>query len=298
MPRRIIPRAILPHLDVVWTGSGKMRAVMGIDAAWTLTNPSGVALAVENRNSWRVIAAATSYQRFHALADGGLVAEERPTGSSPEACALLASASVLCGHPVDLVAIDMPLARSPIVGRRNSDNAVSKAYGGRNCGTHSPNADRPGRISDDLRESFDLLGYPLRTDYPLRTHVVPPFGVIEVYPHPALVELAGASERLPYKYSNRGKYWPFVDQSERRTLLYRQWNEIVAKLENEIAGVAAALPRLELDASGWKMKAYEDALDAIICAWVAVCALEERATPFGDENSAIWIPRPRVSAGR
>lgn len=275
-----------------------MRTVLGIDAAWTLTNPSGVALAVENQNSWRVVAAATSYQRFHALADVGLVAEERPTGSSPNACALLASASVLSGRPVDLVAIDMPLARSPIVGRRNSDNAVSKAYGGRSCGTHSPSADRPGRISDDLRESFEVVGYPLRTDYPLRTNAASLVGVIEVYPHPALVELVGATKRLPYKYSNRRKYWPFVDQSERRSLLYQQWNQIVGKLESEITGVAVALPRLKLDASGWEMKAYEDALDAIICAWVAICALEERAAPFGDENSAIWIPRTRVSASR
>jgi predicted RNase H-like nuclease len=39
-----------------------------------------------------------------------------------------------------------------------------------------------------------------------------------------------------------------------------------------------------------EVKAHEDALDAVICAWVGVCALEDRATPFGDENSAIWIP--------
>ena len=73
-------------------------------------------------------------------------------------------------------------------------------------------------------------------------------------------------------------------------LLYRQWSEIVTLLEGQVAGVMAALPRLEINASGTEVKAYEDALDAIICAWVAICALEERATPFGDENSAIWIP--------
>jgi hypothetical protein len=39
-----------------------MRAVLGIDAAWTITQPSGVALAVERSNGWRMIAAAASYQ--------------------------------------------------------------------------------------------------------------------------------------------------------------------------------------------------------------------------------------------
>src|SRR2546430_2209104 len=129
-----------------------MRAVLGIDAAWTLTQPSGVALAVERTNGWHLIAAVASYQRFQALADSRQPAEERPLGSLPDAPAVLASASVLCGRRVDLVAIDMPLARSPIVGRRTSDKAVSKAYGGRKCGTHTPSASRPGHNSDGLRQ--------------------------------------------------------------------------------------------------------------------------------------------------
>jgi hypothetical protein len=78
--------------------------------------------------------------------------------------------------------------------------------------------------------------------------------------------------------------------SERRVRLYQQWSEIVATLEREIAGVAAALPRLELNASGMDLKAFEDMLDAIVCAWVAICTLARRAMPFGDDNSAIWIP--------
>jgi hypothetical protein len=43
-------------------------------------------------------------------------------------------------HAVALVAIDMPLAQTPIVGRRVSDSAVSRAHGGRKCGANAPNA--------------------------------------------------------------------------------------------------------------------------------------------------------------
>jgi predicted RNase H-like nuclease len=143
------------------------------------------------------------------------------------------------------------------------------------------------RISDDLTESLERAGYPLRTD------TVAPPGVIEVYPHPALVELAGASERLPYKASKVRNYWPSALRSDRRARLYRKWSEIVALLEREIEGVEAALPRLELNASAIEVKAYEDTLDAVICAWVAICALEGRAKPFGDNKSAIWIPNRR-----
>ena len=265
-----------------------MRAILGIDAAWTLTQPSGIALVAEHPTRWHLIAAATSYQRFFALADRSLTVRERPLGSPPEASALLGTASILCGRAVDLIAIDIPLARSAIIGRRFSDDAVSRAYGSRKCGTHTPNASRPGPISDALNEGFARAGYPLRT-----VTITTP-GLIEVYPHPALVELTGASERLPYKVAKVRKYWPSDTPSGRRTRLYNQWDKIITSLEGEIAGVATALPRPDLDASGVDVKAYEDALDAVVCAWVGICALDGRATPFGDENSAIWIPRQRA----
>lgn len=270
----------------------QMRAVLGIDAAWTLTQPSGVALAVELSRGWRLIAAASSYQRFQALADSSLSGEQRPSGSLMDARILLASASMLCECPVDLVAIDMPLARIPIVGRRISDDVVSRVYGGRKCGTHTPSALRPGRMSDHVRKSFDLAGYPLLTT------IMAPIGLIEVYPHPALVELAGVSIRLPYKASRVRNYWPSATPAERRVRLFRQWSQIITLLEGEIAGVNAALPSPEISSSGVEIKAYEDALDAVICAWVAICALGGRASPFGDENSAIWIPNPLVRPGR
>jgi predicted RNase H-like nuclease len=226
-----------------------MRSVLGIDAAWTCTQPSGVALAEETAAGWDLIAVAPSYQCFHALAGDDLVREVRPSGSIPDGTALLASCRARLGRPVDLVAIDMPLSHEPINGRRVSDNAISKEYGQRKCPTHSPTASRPGRMSDDLRENLGRAGYPLQTI------AISAPGLIEVYPHPALVQLARAPERLPYKASKVHKYWPALVPKKRRAKLYRQWSEIVALLENEIREVAAALPELELGASGAKVKA-------------------------------------------
>lgn len=199
-------------------------------------------------------------------------------------CGLLAAASAYCGQAIDLVAIDMPLSRTPIRGRRVSDNAVSAAYGARKCGTHTPSAERPGLLSDALREGFAQAGYPLLTQKTASP------GLIEVYPHPALVELADAAKRLPYKAAKVRSYWPSATSFERRGNLYRQWAEIIALLEKHIAGIKAALPPLAPDANSFKLKAYEDQLDAIVCAWVAICYLEGRAVPYGDGNSAIWIP--------
>lgn len=266
-----------------------MRAVLGIDAAWTLHNPSGVALAVEEAGRWRVTHAASSYPHFHGLADPRIEDRQRHSGARPDAGELLATARKLCGFPVTMVAVDMPLSHQPIMGRRGSDNAVSSAYGGRFAGTHTPSAVRPGAISDALRAGFGAAGYPLLTGYSGGV------GLIEVYPHPALIELAGARQRLPYKHSKIARYWPAAAKAGRPALLRllrRQWDVIVYLLEEEIDGVSTELPPLEPDVSPKQLKSYEDTLDAIICAWVAICVLEGRARPFGDAISAVWVPKP------
>jgi hypothetical protein len=48
-----------------------------------------------------------------------------------------------------------------------------------------PSVLRPGRISDDLRTSFERAGYFLATT----AVAVPRHALAEVYPHPALIEL-------------------------------------------------------------------------------------------------------------
>lgn len=74
-----------------------------------------------------------------------------------------AARSLMNGGGIDLIAIDMPLARTAIIARRVSDDAVSRAYGARKCGTHAPSAIRPNPISDALREASEESGYPLLT---------------------------------------------------------------------------------------------------------------------------------------
>jgi predicted RNase H-like nuclease len=261
-----------------------MQVVLGIDAAWTDRHPSGIALAAENAEGWKLIAAEASYQRFHACADKTIAPELRCSGARPVVSQLLASCRALCGRSPDLVAIDMPLSLMPISGRRVSDDAVSRAYGTRKCATHTPSKLRPGHISDDLVLSFKKEGYLL-----LRKIISTP-GVMEVYPHPALVELAKAKERLPYKFGRTGVYWPNLATEERRARLYRQWGEIIALLDREIAGVKDRFSELPLDASRSALKEFEDKLDAVICASVAIFSLKGQARPFGDEYSAIWIP--------
>lgn len=198
---------------------------------------------------------------------------------------LLCAAEAIAGCAVDLVAVDMPLSHEPIVDRRASDQAVSFAYGGRNAGTHSPNSERPGKIGEALAKGLRAAGYPLLTTE------ISERGVIEVYPHPALVELADAPDRLPYKVGKIRKYWRDKTPAERKALVIEQWRTIVRLLEAQVDGVTEALPLPDATARGHQLKAFEDTLDAVVCVWIGIMALEGRAVPFGDAVSAIWIPR-------
>lgn len=260
-----------------------MRVVLGIDAAWTEREPSGVALIADDGSGWRLLEVAASYAEF--LRDRTLLHQIlRHRGSIPDAGALISAAAAKAGAGIDLVAVDMPLATVPITGRRLSDNLISSEYGARHASTHTPSSARPGKISDELREDFGRVGFPLATTALVNR------SLIEVYPHPALIELATAQRRLPYKVSKIRKYWPDEKPEMRRQNLVEVWKGIVTLLDAQIQGVSSLLPSPSLGAAGHEMKAYEDALDAVVCAWVGACALDKRAMAYGDETSAIWVP--------
>lgn len=269
------------------SGQGALRAVLGIDAAWTSTQPTGVAAAVETEAGWRLVGVAASYEQFLTLANGLPPIAERPCGSVPDAAGLIEAGCKICGRPIDLVAIDMPMARHPIIRRRPSDQIVSKAYGAKGAATHSPSAQRPGEISDALRLAFEDQGYPLRT---LDPKSAPTKALVEVYPHPALIEILKVPRRLEYKAAKAGKYWPTLSLATRQNNLREVWRLIVDALERRIEGVQAALPDPGAGESSWRLKAYEDKVDAVICAHVAIACLDGKARGCGDADSAIWIP--------
>ena len=260
-----------------------MRAVLGVDAAWTEREPSGVALIADDSTGWRLIEVAASYAAF-LLTSNLSTPILRHGGSIPDAEAMIEAASAKVGTPVDLVAIDMPLSKTPIMGRRVSDNLISTVYGARHASTHTPSATRPGRLSDELRIGFDAVGYPLAVSN------IKGRALIEVYPHPALIELAAAERRLPYKQSKIRKYWPDDVPGIRRKRLAEVWKQIICLLDAQIEGVAAALTLPSMDARGHELKAFEDMLDAVVCAWVGACVLEGKARSYGNAESAIWVP--------
>ncbi len=271
------PRSRPPSVDLV----------LGIDAAWTARQPTGVCLLAKEDTTWRCIALTPDLKRFVR----GPTAEDldwmqRPEGSEMSVPQL--TEAVERWHPkgrLQVVAMDIPLARSPVRGRRKADNEVTRMYGRYGCGTHSPMPDRPGPISDRLRAAWAEAGFPLAT-----LGGPPPCpAVLEVYPHPAVMMLLEASYRVPYKASRAGKYWPGRSVKERVLAICAELRRIEQALQQRIREIPQIVPAEVATLS--MLKRYEDALDAAVCAWVGVCYLENRIEGFGDEDAAIWIPR-------
>lgn len=136
------------------------------------------------------------------------------------------------------------------------------------------------------------------SQYELLTKEVCLPGLLEVYPHPALVELMRAGKRLPYKQGKIRNYWPTENPASRRTKLFETWRAIVACHDEHLLVAFYVLQLPPFEAPSWQLKAFEDMLNAVICAWIGICAFEGIAMPFVDEASAIWIPLSELLALR
>ena len=268
-----------------------MTAVLGMDAAWTANKPSGVALIRQSPDAgrWECVQIAPGYKSFVATADGNPVRwNQRPEPGCPEPERLLEAAQRrLGGECVSVVTIDIPLSKVPITSRRKCDRDISQEFGARGCSTHSPSTDRPGAISTKLLNGLHDCGYELAVDYAIdRTN-----SVIEVYPHPALLALLNRDYRVPYKVSRSLRYWPETAVHERVDLLMKEFWNIYNALDGVIHEIPDFLPEPPYEGRTLaSLKQYEDALDALVCAWVGARYLEGHAIASGDHNAAIWVP--------
>lgn len=272
--------------EPMWT-----RAILGIDAAWTDSQPSGIALVAESSLGWKCLAVAPSYSDFVSLAQSGFGIDwdERVfPGSPPDVDALMSAANALLGRSVDLVAVDIPMSYENIVGRRPSDQKISKVFGGKKCSAHSPNEFRPGAVGKTLMHGFERHGFSLATATKI------PMGnvLIEVYPHPALLALMREDKRLPYKVGKSARLYPRCTKRERIEKLCALFLRILKELSRfiEVDSRLLSIPDPASIERISTLKRYEDAIDALVCAWVGVLYLEGQTLQMGGENDAICVP--------
>ena len=133
---------------------------------------------------------------------------------------------------------------------------------------HSPSAERPGAIADQLRADFNAFGYPLQTR---GSNPVAP-ALIECYPHVALLALLNCDFRVPYKVSRSGQYWKTeqLSRSERFKRLLDQFRLIKAGLEAHISGIPDFILEPSEVTTLASLKPVEDMLDGLLCAWVDI----------------------------
>lgn len=266
-----------------------MQAILGIDAAWTEREPSGVALVEGAPGAWRAVSAAPSYEAFVAGSRGAPVEWHRSKfiGCWPRMQQLIEAAQRMTAADLSVVALDMPVANVPFESRRAADTAVSKAFGGRGCGTHSPSSVRPGSLGRSLMGQLQAQGFPLAT-----TAALDNGGpcTLEVYPHTAVLALLPCEYRLPYKVSRSIKYWPGTSVGERVSRILSKMELINTRLAAVFGDAPVPLPHAQDVATLGALKKYEDVLDALVCAWVGVRFAEGAARAYGDEAAAIWVP--------
>ncbi|HEY3572093.1 MAG TPA: DUF429 domain-containing protein, partial [Thermoanaerobaculia bacterium] len=114
--------------------------------------------------------------------------------------------------------------------------------------------------------------------------------LVEVYPHPALLSLLKKTRRVEYKVGKSKKYWPERDVRDRIAALLEELSAIYRAIERVFGPLGFNLPSHGDVPNLAHLKRYEDALDALVCAWVGVEYLQLRAVPLGDKTAAIWCP--------
>lgn len=259
-------------------------AVLGIDAAWTDSEPSGIALLQRHGDRWDCLRAAPSYAAF---CQPYFAWSDRITGAPVDHVAVLDTCRDLLGGGMpSVIAVDMPLASTPVTCRRAADDLVSRRFGHCKCAVHSPSPARPGVTGRHLYEGFVKSGYTLATSARLHTPAL-----LEVYPHVALLGLTERSERLPYKAGKSTTYWPEVPAEIRKARLLGEWAGILAALGRSISHLDFALPTQPENCTFAELKRFEDTLDGLVCAWVATKYLQGSALPLGDDTAAIWVPQ-------
>lgn len=164
-----------------------------------------------------------------------------------------------------LVAVDAPLVVPNETGSRCCDRAVSSAYGRAEAGARpaSRRSVGPHPRGEDIVARLAEIGFQhsptVRRQAPVRQ-------VVEVYPHPGMVELFGLEKTLKYK-AGRGRP---------RTL---RWAEL-GRLRDLLRSLSTYEPALDgsslldsLDPHGRRrqdLKRLEDLLDACFCAYTAL----------------------------
>ncbi len=189
--------------------------------------------------------------------------------------------------PVVGVSIDAPLIITNDSGQRPCEKQLSAEYGARHASCHASNLRLyPKASSVRLSKRLSDLGFAHlgSADSPFQ---------IECYPHPAIIEIFDLKKRLPYK---KGTVTEKKKGQVRLAKLIRGLERspvLKLTLKGEVRGYTEEDRFRAL--SGRALKDNEDALDSIICVYIAALyQVGVRHKIYGDlESGYIYVPQHR-----
>ncbi|BDE06611.1 hypothetical protein WPS_18870 [Vulcanimicrobium alpinum] len=210
---------------------------LGLDLAWSAANPSGLA-ALDGEGTLFALRAdlrgddqILDWVRAHLGTGGGAIA------------------------------IDMPTIVTNRSGRRCCEAELARDFARHHAGPYPANL---ARFPDGGRAR--ALLDRLRADGVVETLEIAPHDrrtvAFEAFPHPAAVRLFGLERVIPYKKKRRA--WPAVLDAWAR---YRSLLGTLRDADPPLCIPAELLPARLPDSS--KYKAWDDKIDAVMCAYVA-----------------------------
>lgn len=248
-----------------------MITFIGIDLAWrSERNNTGMAVLRGDRGGAGLIRISDS---IRAIADVCEFVESHAGAST-------------------VIAIDAPLIIKNTVGQRPCETAVGREYGSREASCHTSNHRLyPDARSVDLARKLVLAGYVHAPNADEASQKV----ILEVYPHAGLVALFELPKSLKYKKGTLAQ----------KRLGLRILTEHLSQLAQATPALlktpylADLLTRDLSSLDGRDLKAYEDSMDAVFCAYLAYYFWYWRLVRnriFGDLNTG-YIVNPTLLPG-
>jgi len=224
------------------SGDGGSRWFIGVDQAWSAANTTGVAVLKGDASGFELV-------------------------SAQAVMTIEAMAAIVRAHPGDwVIGIDAPLVVRNREGMRPSDRQITQLYGRFEAGAHPTNL----TLLNSVVRGGELVAEPYRDGLRVVDEALAaqPAGrwAFETYPHAGMIELFKLKKTIKYK---RGSV------AEKR----RGLDELVAclrrhlqRLDPPLRMTAALRTLLDQDLTGLRgkaLKAHEDVLDAVFCAYLA-----------------------------
>mgnify|MGYP000125133586 CR=1 FL=1 len=255
---------------------------IGLDLAWSSRNPSGVAtLQVEIGDP-------------DAQTLTGRLLDSRILQTDPE---IVDYIQAQAGGDPCLVAVDAPLRVPNLSGQRRAEAELNRVFRAYAAGAHPANRrllEKNGQVrGETLVQALSHHGFREQASIERGSLARQ---ITEVFPHSAMVSLFGLRRTLKYKARPR-RSWP---EREQAWQLYQQHLRSLTNADPALRGHETLLQVEVGSLRGHQLKNYEDQVDALLCAYIALYGFRwgsERCHSFGSlQEGHIFTPLP-ISKG-